>query len=101
MTVIPGAIVILYLANPSEKYWGMLHSLTASGVTLRGLNLAGVEDWMRAVARGDEQAAALSTVFFPLLRVERITLDEQFGGVPSLHQRFEQLVGRPITDFLS
>ena len=52
-------------AVPKEKVWGLLVSLGAAGVVLRGIDLAAFDDWMRQEARGDEPYLGLSTVFYP------------------------------------
>lgn len=96
----PGSIVILYLANPSEKYWGVLASLTQTGVTLRALNLSSFEDWLRSVINDVEPSLGLATVFFPLFRVERMFLDEQVGQVESMAQSFERRVGKSVEEYL-
>ncbi len=95
-----GSIVILNLVNPSEKYFGVLESLTRPGVTLRCINLSSFDDWLRSVANDPRPALGLATVFFPLSRVERMFLDEQVGEVESLSQTFERRVGRPVTEYL-
>ena len=96
----PGSIVILYLVNPSEKYWGILESLTRPGITLRAINLSSFEDWLRSVASELEPSLGLATIFFPLSRVERMFLDEQVGEVESLSQSFERRVGRSVEEVL-
>ncbi|MEM7350884.1 MAG: hypothetical protein AAF657_08770 [Acidobacteriota bacterium] len=96
----PGSIVILYLANPAEKYWGVLASLTQTGVTLRALNLSSFEDWLRSVINELEPSLGLATIFFPLARVERLFLDEQVGEVESLSQSFERRVGQSVEEVL-
>ena len=40
------------------------------------------------------------TMFFPLFRVERIFLDEPTGSIKSYAQRFQDVVGRPIREYL-
>lgn len=96
----PGSIVILYLANPSEKYWGVLESLTRTGVTLRALNLSSFDDWLRSVINELEPSLGLATIFFPLSRVERMFLDEQVGQVESLCQSFERRAGQSVEEYL-
>ena len=96
----PGSIVILYLANPSEKYWGVLESLTQTGITLRALNLSSFEDWLRSVINDLEPSLGLATIFFPLSRVERMFLDEQVGQVESMAQSFERRVGKSVEAYL-
>ena len=95
-----GSLIILNLINPREKFWGMLSSLSAAGVTIRGINLDSFNDWVRALARQEEQELSLVTMFVPLFRVERIFLDEPVGGVQSYAQYFEQVVGFSVADYL-
>ncbi len=97
----PGSIVILYLVNPAEKYWGILESLTRTGITVRAINLSSFDDWLRSITADIEPSLGLVTVFFPLSRVERMFLDEQVGEVESLSQNFERRVGRPVREFLN
>ncbi|HET7712225.1 MAG TPA: hypothetical protein VFL80_09885 [Thermoanaerobaculia bacterium] len=94
------ALVIVNLVNPREKFFGSIVSLSPAGVTIRAINLDSFEDWIRQVAHGDESNLALITMFVPLFRVERIFLDEPAGEIKSYSQRFEEIVGMPIADYL-
>jgi hypothetical protein len=96
----PSALVIVNLVNPKEKFWGMLASLSPAGVTLRGINLDSFNDWVRSLARGEEQDLGMVRMFVPLFRVERIFLDEPVGGVPSYAQHFETVVGKALGEYL-
>jgi len=100
MSFDPGSILIAHLVNPTEKLWGVLHSLDSTGVTLRGINVESFEDWIAQVNRDEPQALGLATMFVPLFRVERIFLDEQVGQVDSYCQRFERRVGLKLQDYL-
>ena len=92
--------VIVNLVNPKEKFFGILKSLTAAGVTMRGINLDAFEDWIRQIAKEDETELDLITMFVPLFRVERIFLDEGSGQIKSYSQRFEDVVGASIQKYL-
>jgi hypothetical protein len=96
----PNALVVLNLINPKEKFFGVLNSLSPAGVMLRGINLDSFEDWVRQVAHDEEPNLALMTMFVPLFRVERIFLDEPAGSIQSYAQRFQQVVGRPLEQYL-
>ena len=97
----PGSIVVLHLVNPTEKYWGVLDALSGPGITVRGINLSSFEDWVAAVSHGDEaMTLGLSTIFFPMARVERMFLDEPMGEIESLAQSFERRVGISVADYL-
>ncbi len=77
----------------------MLLSIKASGITIRGIDLNSFDDWSRGVAKDDGEMG-LSTTFFPIHRVERVTLDESIGNVLSLAETFEARVGKDVWSFL-
>jgi len=94
------ALVIVNLVNPKEKFFGMLKGLSAAGVTLRAMNLDSFEDWIHQIVRGEEAELEMITMFAPLFRVERIFLDEPAGALQSYAQRFQQVVGRSVEEYL-
>jgi hypothetical protein len=96
----PGAVVLVHLINPTEKFWGVLLDLGIAGVTLRGINVSSFDDWMAQAARRGDQTLGLSTLFVPLFRVERLYLDEAVGEVESYAQRFRKRVGMPVERYL-
>ena len=85
-TFAPGAVVIATLANPREKFWGMILSLAPEGLSLSGVELASFEDLTVMVRDGEPFTPAV--VFFPMHRLERVELDLPDGNLPSLSQRF-------------
>jgi hypothetical protein len=91
-----GDPVILYLQVPKEKVWGLLVSLGIAGVVVRCIDLAAFDDWMRQEARQDEPYLGLSTVFYPMNRVERMERDQTTGPVISYSDRFAREVGRSV-----
>ncbi len=93
-------IVILSLTSPREKIWGQLLKLESHGVTVRGVALEAFDDLLRQVMRQEETAVGPETLFFPMHRVERIALDEPFGSIPSLSERFHSKVGMTIGAYL-
>jgi hypothetical protein len=96
----PSSLVIVNLVNPKEKFFGVLSALSPAGITVRAINLDAFEDWMRQLARGDDPNLDLITMFVPLFRVERIFLDEPSGLIKSYGQRFEEVVGMTIQQYL-
>lgn len=88
-----GELVVVHLVAPREKFWGILHETSPSGVTVRGLGLDAFESWMREIARGAPSSSFPATVFFPLHRVERIFTDETSGEIESYGERFRSVVG--------
>lgn len=89
-----GVIVLVTLNSPREKFWGMLLSISVAGVAIRGIPLNSFEDMLRQVRA--EEPVDLTTVFFPLHRVERISLDLPSGEVPSLAEQFSSRGGKSI-----
>ncbi|HEY3120867.1 MAG TPA: hypothetical protein VGL15_09595 [Vicinamibacteria bacterium] len=93
---VAGAPVVLYLNAPKEKMWGLLVSIDPAGIVVRGLDLRVFDDWMRQEARRDEVFIGLSTVFYPMYRVERMEQDETLGAMISFADRFALEVGRTV-----
>lgn len=97
----PSSLVILNLVNPKEKFFGVLVNLSPAGITLRAINLDSFDDWLRQIAKGDEPNLDLITMFVPLFRVERVFLDEPSGAIKSFAQRFEEVVGMTVQQYLN
>jgi hypothetical protein len=93
-----GAIVLLTLGSPREKFWGALLELTLTGVTARGIDLNSFQDFTTLLKSGE--AVHPAVVFFPMHRVERIELDASSAGVPSLAEQFLSKSGRDALDIL-
>jgi hypothetical protein len=94
------SIVILTLNSPREKIWGELLALTAAGITIRGMDVNAFEEMLRQIAAGEAGTTALATTFYPAHRVERMSLDETVGDIPSLAERFERKIGLTVLEFL-
>ncbi len=94
------SIVIATLGAPREKIWGQLVALNPAGVTVRGIDINSFEDFMRQVINQEETSVGMTTVFFPMHRVERIASDDPSGSLPSLSDRFYQKVGVTIQEYL-
>ncbi|MBV8516727.1 MAG: hypothetical protein JO197_04915 [Acidobacteria bacterium] len=96
----PSSLVIVNLVNPKEKFFGVLRSLSAAGITMRAINLDSFDDWIRQISRGEESDIEMVTMFVPLFRVERIFLDEPIGAIRSYAQRFADVVGTDVAAYL-
>ena len=94
------SLVVVNLVNPKEKFFGLLTALTPAGVTVRGINLDAYEDWIRQIAHREEANLDVTTIFFPLFRVERVYLDEPSGSIKSYAQRFNEVTGMAIRTYL-
>jgi hypothetical protein len=88
----PGALVIVTLGNPRDKFWGIILTLAREGLSVSGIELASFDDLAVIVKDGEPYTPAV--VFFPMHRIERIDLDQPDGGLPSLSQRFRAKTGR-------
>ena len=95
----PNSIVILSLQSPKEKIWGELLAITPAGITLRGVDLHSFDELLRQAAAGESGGGAISTAFYPMHRVERMTLDEDSPDIPSLAQRFQNRIGTAFQKF--
>jgi hypothetical protein len=95
---VSGAMVVVTLGNPRDKFWGMIFSLAPEGLSVSGIELASFEDLVVLVK--DREPFTPAVVFFPMHRIERIELDLPDGSLPSLSQRFSAKTGlNPATTF--
>jgi len=94
------SIVIVSLESPREKVWGQLLQLDGQGVTMRGIDINSFDDFVRQIVGREECTVGMTVVFYPMHRVERISLDEPSGSLPSLSGRFRSLVGLSIQEYL-
>lgn len=94
-----GACVVIHLHSHREKLWGLITDISMAGVQIRGIDLHTFDDWVRMITR-NEHNIALTHVFFPMWRVERIALDETVGEIPSLQEVFHLRVGISLIEYL-
>jgi len=97
----PHSVVVLSLHTPKERLWGELVEISNAGVTLRGIDLGSFDDFVLQVLHPEGDRIGLPTLFFPMLRIERIALDEARGSIPSMAEMFERKVGRSLLDYLA
>jgi len=102
----PHSIVVVSLHTPKEKVWGELLAVNPSGITIRGIDLNSFDHFIRQINQPDGERVGLSTIFFPMNRVERISLDEPSGSIPSMNEPsmnelFARKVGRSLSDYLA
>jgi hypothetical protein len=88
---LPGAMVIVTLGNPRDKFWGTILALNPEGLSVSGIELASFDDLVVMVKDGESVSPAVA--FFPMHRIERIELDLPDGNLPSLSQRFSAKTG--------
>ncbi len=93
-----GAIILVTLNHPREKFWGAVLDLTAAGLSVRGIDLNSFEDFAQTVRTDD--AIMPGAVFFPMHRVERVELDVRSGPIPSLCDRFAAKTGQDAAGVL-
>jgi len=95
------SVVVVSLHSPKERLWGELVEISNAGITVRGIDLSSFDDFIRQVVHPEGDRIGLPTLFFPMLRIERIALDEPHGSIPSLATTFEKKVGRSLLDYLA
>jgi methylmalonyl-CoA/ethylmalonyl-CoA epimerase len=99
-TISPGQPVLVYLREPSEKLWGILRRLDASGLMLEGIDLSSFDDWVAQIERGEESVVGPSVLFVPTPRLEKVLLDRSSGKLPSIAERFHRRIGRSVQEVL-
>ena len=96
----PDAVVIVYLKDPKERFWGVMRSLDATGTSVLGVDLMAFDDWLSSLDDSTGARITPSLVFFPLQRVDKILLDMPAGDIPSLWERFEGKSGQSLHAYL-
>ena len=56
---LPGAMVVVTLGNPRDKFWGMILSLAPEGLSMSGIELASFEDLVVMVKDGESFTPAV------------------------------------------
>jgi hypothetical protein len=97
----PHSVVVVSLHSPKERVWGELLDVSSAGVNLRGIDLGSFDDFVSQVLHPEGDRIGLPTLFFPMLRVERIALDEARGSIPSLAEVFQKKVGMSLLEYLA
>jgi hypothetical protein len=97
----PHSIVVVSLHTPKEKVWGELLAIHPAGITMRGIDLNSFDHFIRQINEPEGERVGLPTIFFPMNRVERISLDEPSGAIPSMAELFSRKVGRSLADYLA
>lgn len=97
----PHSIVVVSLHSPKERVWGELLAISGAGVTIRGIDLGSFDDFVSQILHPEGDRIGLPTLFFPMLRIERIALDEPHGSIPSMAEMFEKKVGRSLMAYLA
>jgi hypothetical protein len=97
----PNSIVVVSLHSPKEKIWGILRAINPSGITMRGIDINSFDHFISEINQLDAERVGLPTIFFPMTRVERISLDEPSGSIPSMAELFRRKTGRSLFDYLA
>ncbi len=95
------SIIVVSLHSPKEKVWGELLAINQAGITVRGIDLNSFDHFVRAINEPEGERVGFPTIFFPMNRVERISLDESSGAIPSMAELFSRKIGRSLADYLA
>ena len=95
------SIVVVSLHTPKEKIWGELLAINTAGITIRGVDLNSFDHFVRQINEPEGERVGVPTLFFPMTRVERITVDEPSGSIPSMEELFTRKIGRSLRDYLA
>jgi hypothetical protein len=74
--------------------------ISNAGVTMRGIDLGSFDDFVIQILHPEGDRIGLPTLFFPMVRIERVALDEPHGSILSMAEVFEKKVGRSLLDYL-
>jgi len=98
MKIENGSAVVVLLQNPREKIFGTLLDLSSAGLHVRGIDLNYFDEWIKAI-KNEEPYLPMQDSFYPMWRVERVTLDTGSEGLPSMSEQFEERTGTALAEF--
>jgi hypothetical protein len=93
-------IAVVSLHSPKEKVWGLLLGIDQTGIWLHGIDINSFDDWSRQVALRKDASMGLSTMFFPMIRIEKIIKDDDVGSIKSFRSIFSERTGIDVKDFI-
>ena len=94
-----GMTVVVNLHSPPERLWGLLTDISAAGIQIRGISVSTFEEWVSSIL-GQDRNVDLTSAFFPMWRVERMSLDETMGEILSLGEEFRARIGVTLQEYL-
>ena len=92
----PGALVLVTLQSPREKFFGSVLSLAPFGLVFCGIPLDSIDDFIAQLRDGERVRPA--TLFFPMHRIERLEIDQRSGELPTISERFQNKSGISARD---
>jgi len=95
----PGAIVIVTLNSPREKFWGAILDLSGVGLSVRGVDLASFDDLVSMIKAGDSFTSG--SFSFRCIGWNGIEFDLPESNILSLSQRFAQQTGQDPAPLLT
>ena len=98
MNIDKGSVVIAVMQNPREKVFGILDDINSAGLFIRGIDLNYFDEWTSAI-KNDEPMLPMQDNFYPMWRIERVTLDVGSEGLPSMSELFQQKTGQFVDEF--
>jgi hypothetical protein len=93
-----GVMVLVTLSNSRDKFWGVVNSLRAEGLSITGVELSSFDGLVSMIKAGDPPA--VTAVFFPMHRIDKIEMDLADGAVESLSDRFAARTGLDAAELL-
>lgn len=93
-----GTIAVLYLREPKERLFGVIHQLDSVGIAFEGVDLDSFESWVNQWTRGEDGPIAPSLQFFPMHRLEKAQADSDLADLPSFTRRFEDRTGHALAE---
>lgn len=97
---VAGDLAVAYLNQPKERVFGVIHSRSADGLAIHGLDLDAWDDWLAQWRRGGEGPLAPSLRFYPSSRIDKLLADEDTPDLPSLERRFVERTGHRLEEAL-
>lgn len=95
----PGTILMVTLKDPQERIWGALREIRPDGITVQGIRVETLEDFMRQTRESAGNPPAVQTTFYPLRRLDNFQWDPTDADLAIYASRFREQTGVTIEEF--
>lgn len=95
----PGTIVMVTLKDPQERVWGALREIRPDGITVQGIRIETLDDFMRHARESAGNPPDVPPVFYATRRLDNFQWDPTDADLSIYASRFREQMGVTIEEF--
>lgn len=97
----PGTIVMATLKDPRERIWGALREVKPEGITVQGIRVETVDEFINQALEVGSKQPEVPSVFYPLRRLDCYQWDQTDADIAIYSARFRERTGITIEEYLN